>query len=131
MKRKRRQIEAESQAEHPRKRVVYEEEGGNTLDEEDFDLDRESESSDSESDIELESGWDGGLFSKEDIIFFQKRLRDVVLPTGITRLPSNLGELNHGTLKASQWHSLFAYIIPLIVLELYVSNVDQLQRESN
>ncbi|KAG0139317.1 hypothetical protein CROQUDRAFT_33722, partial [Cronartium quercuum f. sp. fusiforme G11] len=106
----------------PRKQVVYEEEGGNALDEEDSDLDRESESSDSEPNIELESGWDGSLFSKEDILFFQKHLQDVVLPTGMTWLPSNLGESNHGTLKASQWHSLFACIIPLIILELYVSN---------
>ncbi|KAG0139113.1 hypothetical protein CROQUDRAFT_12404, partial [Cronartium quercuum f. sp. fusiforme G11] len=58
-------------------------------------------------------------------------LKDVVLPTGVTGMPSNLGEASAGTLKAVQWHSLFAYIIPLIVVEIYVTNPEQLKKESN
>ncbi|KAG0140877.1 hypothetical protein CROQUDRAFT_99490 [Cronartium quercuum f. sp. fusiforme G11] len=131
MKRKRRGIEAENQGGHLRKQIVYEEGGGNALDEEDSDLDKESESCDFEPNIKLKTGWDSGLFLKEDIVFFRERLRDVVLPTSISRLPFNLGDSNHGTLKAAQWHSLFAYIILLIILKLYISNVDQLQRDSN
>lgn len=46
-------------------------------------------------------------------------------------MPANLGEANHGSLKAAQWQSLFAYVIPLIIIELHVGNVDHLDKESN
>ncbi|EGF96930.1 uncharacterized protein MELLADRAFT_114730, partial [Melampsora larici-populina 98AG31] len=95
----------------------YEEGTGNVIDE-DLEMQIESGSSDSEDDVELEGGWDGGLFSKGDIMVFRKLLRDVFLPSGIARLPPNLGEAKNGSLKAAQWHSLFAYIIPLIVVEI-------------
>lgn len=55
----------------------------------------------------------------------------MVLPAGITRLPQNLGESKHGSLKASQWYSLFAFVIPLVILELYVDDVGKLEPESN
>ncbi|EGG01735.1 uncharacterized protein MELLADRAFT_110771 [Melampsora larici-populina 98AG31] len=58
-------------------------------------------------------------------------MRDVVIPTGITRLPLNLGETKHGKLKAAQWHSLFAYVIPLIILELYVDDPQDIPMDSN
>ncbi|KAG0142861.1 hypothetical protein CROQUDRAFT_49650 [Cronartium quercuum f. sp. fusiforme G11] len=58
-------------------------------------------------------------------------MRDVVMPTGITQLPSNLGQSNHGKLKAIQWHSMFAYLIPLLILELYIIDVDNIVPESN
>ncbi|EGF97794.1 uncharacterized protein MELLADRAFT_114077 [Melampsora larici-populina 98AG31] len=58
-------------------------------------------------------------------------MQDIVLPTGITRLPPNLGESKHGKLKAAQWHSLFAYVIPLIVLELFVLDVNKIVEDSN
>ncbi|KAG0149601.1 hypothetical protein CROQUDRAFT_88939 [Cronartium quercuum f. sp. fusiforme G11] len=54
-----------------------------------------------------------------------------VLPTGIPKLPPNLGEAKQGSLKAAQWHSLFAYVIPLIVVDVYVGKVDQLKKDSN
>ncbi|KAH9808329.1 hypothetical protein DFH28DRAFT_910274 [Melampsora americana] len=58
-------------------------------------------------------------------------MQDVVLPTGITRLPSNLGESKHGKLKGAQWHSLYSYVIPLIVLEIFVVDVDDIEVASN
>ncbi|KAG0143058.1 hypothetical protein CROQUDRAFT_96740 [Cronartium quercuum f. sp. fusiforme G11] len=91
----------------------------------------EDEDEDEQEDIELNRGVYGGLLTEENITFFQKQMQDVILPTGITRLPSNLGQSNHGKLKAIQWHSLFAYLIPLVIPELYVIKVDEITPESN
>ncbi|EGG03721.1 uncharacterized protein MELLADRAFT_117259 [Melampsora larici-populina 98AG31] len=106
------------------KRPTYEEGGGNAVD---SDKDFEDE----DEDEELDSGWNGGLFTEENIKLFRHCMKDIVLPTGITRLPSNLGESKHGKLKASQWHSLFAFIIPLIVLQIYVLDVEDILVDSN
>ncbi|EGG10472.1 uncharacterized protein MELLADRAFT_103067 [Melampsora larici-populina 98AG31] len=111
--------------------MVYEEGCGNAI-YDDEDMEDGAESSESELDVDLEGGWDGGLLSKEDIMFFRKRLQDVVLPTGIPGMPSNLGDAKAGSLKASQWHSLFAFIIPLIIVELYVADdVEELKNDTN
>jgi hypothetical protein len=122
-----REDDKSTQAQHAKKRVTYEEGAGNACDGDDESMD----SWNSEPDVELEAGLDGGLLSKDNIVFFNKRLKDVVLPTGITRLPKVLGEAKHGTLKAAQWHSLFSYVIPLIIIEMYVLDVDSLDKESN
>lgn len=113
--------------EQPQKHFVYEEGCGD----EDTDMEDESESSESDIDVVLEGGWDGALFSNKDIQFFRKRLKDVVLPTGIAGMPPNLGEAKAGSLKASQWHSLFAFIIALIIVELYVTDVEKPKNNSN
>ncbi|EGG01463.1 uncharacterized protein MELLADRAFT_111001 [Melampsora larici-populina 98AG31] len=110
----------------PRKQVMYEEGSGNV-----FDRNEEMGDDDEENDVELNAGLKGGLLSLSDIHLFQKRLKDVVLPSGITCLPLNLGETKHGKLKAAQLHSLFAYVIPLIILELYVTDVEDLPADSN
>ncbi|KAG0149623.1 hypothetical protein CROQUDRAFT_39610 [Cronartium quercuum f. sp. fusiforme G11] len=111
--------------------MVYEEGGGNAIDD-DVDVDNGSELSESELDVDLEGGWDGGLLSKEDIFFFWNHLKDVVLPTGIPRMPPNLGDAKAGSLTASQWHSLFAFSILLIIVELYVADeVEQLKNDTN
>ncbi|KAG0151141.1 hypothetical protein CROQUDRAFT_32547, partial [Cronartium quercuum f. sp. fusiforme G11] len=58
-------------------------------------------------------------------------MQDVILLTGITQLPSNLGQSNHGKLKAIQWHTLFAYLLPLVIPELYIVEVNAITPESN
>ncbi|EGG06996.1 uncharacterized protein MELLADRAFT_106235 [Melampsora larici-populina 98AG31] len=113
--------------ENPSKRVLYEEGGGNVF----GDPEDESDEEDEVDDEELESGWNGGLFTEDNIKFFRNRMQDAVLPSGITRLPSNLGKSKHGKLKAAQWHSLFAYVIPLIVLEVFVTDVENIPVDSN
>lgn len=99
-------------------------------DDELIDDDGSNASSGSEIDAQLGAGWDGGLLSKEDINLFRKRLHNVVLPKYVTKLPTNLGESSAGSLKAAQWHSLFAYAIPLIIPECYVGKPDHLKKES-
>ncbi|KAG0150705.1 hypothetical protein CROQUDRAFT_676435 [Cronartium quercuum f. sp. fusiforme G11] len=111
--------------------MVYEEGGGNAIDD-DLEMEDGAESSESDLDVDLEGGLDGGLLSKEDILFFRKHLQDVMLPTGIPGMPPNLGDAKAGSLKASQWHSLFAFIIPLIIVELYVADdVEELKNDMN
>ncbi|KNZ46869.1 hypothetical protein VP01_6889g1 [Puccinia sorghi] len=55
----------------------------------------------------------------------------VVLPPGLPRLPANLGEERHGKLKAAQWYCLFAYVIPLVVFDLYLSDIRDISINSN
>ncbi|KNZ45156.1 hypothetical protein VP01_8430g1 [Puccinia sorghi] len=46
-----------------------------------------------------------------------------LLPPGVPHLPLNLGEADHGKLNASKWHSLFFFIIPLVICKIYIPNV--------
>lgn len=55
----------------------------------------------------------------------------VLLPLGLPKLPPNLGEERHGKLKASQWYCLFAYVIPLVIWDLYIDNVRDIDKNSN
>jgi hypothetical protein len=57
-------------------------------------------------------------------------MKEVILPHGIERLPSNLGEECHGRLKASKWYTLFLYVVPLIILDLYVIEVGNIAPQS-
>lgn len=80
-------------------------------------------------DAELGEGVGGGLFTEVDIDLFRSRMNDIVVPSGVSKMPKNLGESKHGSLRAAQWYSLFAFIIPLLILELYVDDVDKLNPE--
>ncbi|KNZ53003.1 hypothetical protein VP01_3373g1 [Puccinia sorghi] len=55
---------------------------------------------------------------------------NVVLPSGLAKLPTNLGEERHGKLKAAQWYSLFAYIILLVIWDLYLENIENINTQS-
>ncbi|KAF7377332.1 hypothetical protein MSAN_00154100 [Mycena sanguinolenta] len=44
-------------------------------------------------------------------------IKEVSLPTWVARLPDNLGEKKHGKLKAQQYLTLFAAILPLVIPE--------------
>jgi hypothetical protein len=84
-----------------------------------------------DNDILLDAGPNGDLFSEDDIMEFRSLMKDVVLPSGISRLPPNLGEEKHGRLSAAQWYSLFVYIIPLAIFDLFVQEPVNLHKESN
>lgn len=82
-------------------------------------------------DAELGEGVQGGLFTQVDIDLFCSRMLDIVVPKGVSKMPSNLGEAKHGSLRAAQWYSLFAFIIPLVIMELYVDDVEKLDPKTN
>lgn len=75
-------------------------------------------------DFDLKVGTDASLFSESELMNIQQFLKHVVLPSGVEPIPKNLGDVSHGKLKAIQWKSLFLYVIPLIILELLVLDVE-------
>ncbi|KNZ56878.1 hypothetical protein VP01_2297g2 [Puccinia sorghi] len=76
-----------------------------------------------EYDILLSMGKNGGFFTQEDSTKFCQNMTGVVLPPGLPKLPEKLREESHEKLKEAQWYCLFAYVIPLVVFDLYLSNV--------
>ncbi|KAH9469452.1 hypothetical protein MJO29_003640 [Puccinia striiformis f. sp. tritici] len=98
-----------------------------------LDLPSEDDSSDSDEDnnILLDAGPNGNFFSEDDIERFWSSMKDIVLPSGISRLPPNLGEEKHGRLSAAQWYSLFAYVVPLVISNLFIDEPGNLPKASN
>jgi hypothetical protein len=86
---------------------------------------------DDSDDFELNQGASGGLFSTIEMDYFWGALADVVLPTCIGCIPSELGKSHCGKLKASQWYVLFVYVIPLIIAEIFVQQIDRVVPNSN
>ncbi|MBW0506696.1 hypothetical protein O181_046411 [Austropuccinia psidii MF-1] len=92
------------------------------------DADEDGESS--KSDIVLDGGETGGVFSAPLRRLFREKLAGLVLPDRIEGLPKDLGSVKHGKLKAMQWHSLWVFAIPLIILELFIDNVENIGPKS-
>ncbi|KAI7948670.1 hypothetical protein MJO29_010335 [Puccinia striiformis f. sp. tritici] len=88
------------------------------------------EEEDDHSDIELNQG-PGGLFTEMDMNLFRSTMTEIVLPTTIGCIPSQLGKAKCGKLKASQWYVLFVYVIPLIITDIFVSDIDKIDPKSN
>jgi hypothetical protein len=93
-----------------------------SLDQDDEDLE--------DSDFELDQR-SGGLFTELDMNLFRSALPEVVLPTVVGCIPSQLGKAKCGKLKASQWYVLFVYVIPLIVADIFVTDIDKINAKSN
>ena len=55
----------------------------------------------------------------------------MVILTGETRLPEDLGAAKHGRLKAAQWLTLFTPIIPLVIPKLYIESDESYQNNFN
>ncbi|KAJ7701625.1 hypothetical protein B0H14DRAFT_2416976 [Mycena olivaceomarginata] len=49
------------------------------------------------------------------LVKIRRCIKEVSLPTWVTRLPENLGEKKHGKLKAEQFLTLFSAILPLVL----------------
>ncbi|OAV95184.1 hypothetical protein PTTG_26732 [Puccinia triticina 1-1 BBBD Race 1] len=81
----------------------------------------EAESDDGDSsnnDVKLGQGV-RGLLTDEEMDYFCGALAKVVLPTKVGIIPSDLGKAKCGKLKASQWYTLFVYVIPLIIPKMF------------
>jgi hypothetical protein len=55
---------------------------------------------------------------KEELI---RAIQEVIFPNGIMPMPKGLGKSKNGKLKATEWHSLFAFHLPLAVLDIFVN----------
>ncbi|POV96316.1 hypothetical protein PSHT_15207 [Puccinia striiformis] len=93
-----------------------------------FSLRQSPSTEDDDDDIPLE---EGHLFTQGDIELFRKYALDVVLPSTIDSLPVNLGEAKAGKLKASQWYTLFAYVVPLVILDIFLDKINNIDKDSN
>ncbi|MBW0478205.1 hypothetical protein O181_017920 [Austropuccinia psidii MF-1] len=60
-----------------------------------------------------------GYLSEALIENIRKRIKEVIVPQGVSRIPSTIGTPKTGKLKANKWASLFGIYLPLIVLDLF------------
>ncbi|POW00187.1 hypothetical protein PSTT_13301, partial [Puccinia striiformis] len=92
--------------------------GFNNLDK----VDPLSDEDDEETDILLDGGINAGFFTQGNIKKFWAAMNEVVLPPRLSKLPPHL---------AAQWYSLFAYIVPLVIFELYLDDIKNINIYSN
>ncbi|KZV93892.1 hypothetical protein EXIGLDRAFT_786996 [Exidia glandulosa HHB12029] len=69
-------------------------------------------------------------FDPTDLQFIRSRLARILAPTWFERPPANIGMKSHGKLKAIAWQNLFAYCLPLILVELWASGSEPGSRNS-
>ncbi|MBW0530365.1 hypothetical protein O181_070080 [Austropuccinia psidii MF-1] len=60
-----------------------------------------------------------GYLSEALIENIRKRIKEVIVPQGVSHIPSTIGTPKTGKLKANKWASLFGIYLPLIVLDLF------------
>ncbi|MBW0557442.1 hypothetical protein O181_097157 [Austropuccinia psidii MF-1] len=70
-------------------------------------------------DNDEEMGAEVGYLSEELKEKIRKRIQEVVVPKGVTRIPREVGSAGNGKLKASEWRALFGIYIPLAVLDVF------------
>ncbi|KAJ6481127.1 hypothetical protein C8R45DRAFT_933026 [Mycena sanguinolenta] len=66
-------------------------------------------------DVAVRGSW---KFTKEQLQKIHSCIKEVSLPTWVSRPPGNLGEKKHGKLKAEEFLTLFIYIFPLVLPEM-------------
>lgn len=87
----------------------------------DFEREEDWEDEDEDMDDSTEYG-DTAVYGnfqipKDALAKIRTCIKEVSLPTWVTRLPENLGEKKHGKLKAEQFLTLFTAILPLVIPE--------------
>ncbi|MBW0504896.1 hypothetical protein O181_044611 [Austropuccinia psidii MF-1] len=58
---------------------------------------------------------------------FKSLFQDVIVRTGVTRIPSQIGTAKAGKIKASEWKSLFSIYLPLVVLDVFLGDFDSIE----
>ncbi|MBW0491368.1 hypothetical protein O181_031083 [Austropuccinia psidii MF-1] len=82
-------------------------------------------------DIWVDEGEKVSLFTREFQKLFWDKMKWIVLPEELGDLPKDLGSPKHGKVKAMQWHTLWVYAIPLVILEMFVKDVMNIKEDSN
>ncbi|KZW01819.1 hypothetical protein EXIGLDRAFT_786697 [Exidia glandulosa HHB12029] len=87
----------------------------------DFVPDDASESDCNDDEFESDAGGGSTLptFDETQLAAIRRCIANIVLPTDVERPPTNLGEASHGKLKAALYFTLFADILPMILVELW------------
>ncbi|CAH7690087.1 hypothetical protein PPACK8108_LOCUS25326 [Phakopsora pachyrhizi] len=71
-----------------------------------------------------------GLLTVEQIDEFKKVQAEVVLPTGLERPPHPFGEQRAGKWKAHHWYTLFQFIVPVVLPQIFAKNPPALKVKS-
>jgi hypothetical protein len=61
----------------------------------------------------------GQVFTTGEMQSIWSDIRELLKPTWMTSVPSNLGEAAHGKLKADQWRALGTTYLPLSIIRLW------------
>jgi hypothetical protein len=81
--------------------------------------DTDDEDDEEFKDVAVRGSW---KFGKEQLEKIRCCIREVSLPTWVSRPPGNLGEKKHGKLKAEELLTLFSVIFPLVLPELILDD---------
>lgn len=94
----------------------------------DFDDDDALDSDSSDEEFIAEAPGAKHKFSKASISLIHKCIEEIELPTHISRPPSNLGDAQHGKLKADEYLVLFTVILPLVLPDIWLyGNIEHTQ----
>jgi hypothetical protein len=64
-------------------------------------------------------------FSEQELTVLRGGIRDISLPTWVSRPPTNLGQKGHGKLKADHFLVLFTVIFPLLFPAIFLKKDDK------
>ena len=89
------------------------------MDDEEFQPDEDSDEDDNNN---LVAPWTATCtFSAEQLSKIHDCLTHASIPSWLEWPPTNLGDKSHGKLKADQWFILFSVFLPLVLLEIWIS----------
>ncbi|MBW0484034.1 hypothetical protein O181_023749 [Austropuccinia psidii MF-1] len=60
--------------------------------------------------------------STEQVTRLKALFKEVIVPSGITRVPKEVGTLKEGKSKATEWQLLFSIYLPLTVLDVFLGD---------
>ena len=63
----------------------------------------------------------GSILSAEEMKHLRSDISNMIIPSWLTSIPTNLGEANHGKLKADQWQTLGVTYLPVSLIRLWDS----------
>ncbi|MBW0481642.1 hypothetical protein O181_021357 [Austropuccinia psidii MF-1] len=68
--------------------------------------------------------------STEQVTRLKALFKEVIIPSGITRVPKEVGTLKEGKLKATEWQLLFSIYLPLTVLDVFLGDFEFFESNS-
>ncbi|MBW0500401.1 hypothetical protein O181_040116 [Austropuccinia psidii MF-1] len=68
--------------------------------------------------------------STDQVTKLKTLFKEVVVPSGITRVPKDIGTAKEGKLKAAEWQLLFSIHLPLVVLNVFLEDVELYESNS-
>jgi Domain of unknown function (DUF4218) len=60
--------------------------------------------------------------SRDELFTIQQDIRNIVVPSWVTRLSPNFGERSNGKVKADEWRSLFQIYLPMTLTHIWTDS---------